>query len=74
MLDTWRPGRKQRIRSAHIMAAERIRQEFQNAPPQKFHDDPVTPEQREKMRLYRFHTIQADLWGKSIAEFGDDDI
>lgn len=73
MLDTWRPGRKQRVRTAHIMAAEAIRQQFAKMPPAKFHDDPVTPEQRALMQRLAYHKKQVDLWSQSIVEFGDED-
>jgi hypothetical protein len=72
MLDTWQPGRKQRIRTNHILAAERIRREFTSLPPQAFHDDPVTTDQRSLMQRLEFHKTQIEMWGKSIAEFGDE--
>lgn len=74
MLDTWQPGRKQRIRTNHILAAEKIRQDFLALPPQKFHDDPVTPDQRSLMQRLEYHKKQIDLWGQSIVEFGDEDL
>lgn len=72
-MQEWGNGRKARIRRRHILAAEHLRAEATHLLSKaKSSEELEKMDVGNRMFLVGFHTIQANLWGKSIVEFGDE--